>query len=1032
MQAMAFTEHGNVFEWFHKKEAIEAAGMKYIHAAEVYLTESIEEKVRDNYHCCLYARNYDGLRELNRLISGSFNRQDNHFYYVPRISFDELFGTSDNILITTACIGGALYKGSETAKQKFLDFCLRNKHRCFLEVQPHLTPEQSGYNQELYKISSQYGIRLIAGTDTHALNDAHIKGRQIMQLAKGVHFDEEGGWEMRFLNYDQLCDLFRRQGVLTREVYLEAIENTNVLASMVESFALDRGTKYPHIYDNPKQKFRQLVRECAKKHPYIHQRHSAQLIQDVLEQEIAVYEKTGAVDFMLLQKYLRDWEHAHGIYCGPGRGSVAGSFVAYVLGITEMDSIRFGLNFFRFMNPDRVSNADIDTDYGGEDRDKVKYFLLHDKMNLPQIQSAEIITFNTNALKGSIRDVCRALYKPEGGAKDDKSYLQIADEICAIVDSSEDKARKLYPEVFEYVDIVNGVIISIGSHPSGVLVSDREIAEEIGLCSTSGSDYMISQLNMKELDALMYVKLDILGLDNMAVINDTCKLAGIERATPDNTPLDDMNVWRSIRDDTTLIFQFESASAQAYLRRLFSDATLEIAKKRNPNFSMIKWLSFGNGLIRPSCASFRDDVAKGIAVTNGMKELDDFLADTLGHIAMQEDIMQFLVKFCGYSQAESDSVRRLIAKKYGTEAVLPEIKQRFMDYSMNTFHYPRELCEQVIEPFLQVILDASAYGFSWNHSDSYSCIGYICGYLRYYYPLEFVAAALNVFHDKEEKTAAIINYAIKNKIALSPAKFRKSRAGYMFDRDANVIYKGIESVKYLNAACSDFLYELRNVQYDSFVDLLCDLDHAPQINARQIDVLIKIGFFSEFGNITELSRLVELFHFFKGGAASSIPIEKIHGTWMEPLIQPFATNIGKNGNALKSYRFTDTPGALRACAKYLLSQQLPDVSYRIKIQNQKDYLGYVDLTTNREEDRRKLFIMDLRPMVSKSGQSAGSIWGYAAFTRSIGSGKQLRFTIRTDLFNRLPLQKGAVIYADKAYVNKSGYYYLDQYHLIDE
>lgn len=197
-------------------------------------------------------------------------------------------------------------------------------------------------------------------------------------------------------------------------------------------------------------------------------------------------------------------------------------------------------------------------------------------------------------------------------------------------------------------------------------------------------------------------------------------------------------------------------------------------------------------------------------------------------------------------------------------------------------------------------------------------------------------------------------------------------------------------------------------------------------------MLIKIGFFSEFGNIAELSRLVDLFDFFKGGNASSISTQKINGTWMEPLIRPYATDIGKNGNQLKSYRFTDAHSALRACAKHLLSKHLPDVSYRVKIQNQKDYLGYVDLTTNKDEDRRKLFIMDVRPMVSKTGRSAGSIWGYAVFTRSLGSGKQLRFTIKTDLFDRLPVQKGEVIYADKAYVNKSGYYYLDEYHLIEE
>ena len=283
MTAMAFTEHGSVFEWFHKKEALEAAGMKYIHAAEVYLTESLDEKVRDNYHCCLYARNYDGVRELNRLISGSFNRKDNHFYYVPRISFDELFRTSDNILVTSACIGGALYKGTDSAREKFLSFCLRNKHRCFLEVQPHLVAEQALHNRRLYDISRQYGIRLIAGTDTHALNDTHIKGRQIMQLAKGVHFEDEEGWELRFLSYDNLCDLFRRQAALPREIYLEAIENTNVLAAMIEPFTLDRGTKYPHIYDNPQQKFRELIAECAAKHPYIHQRHPEEVIRRTLE-----------------------------------------------------------------------------------------------------------------------------------------------------------------------------------------------------------------------------------------------------------------------------------------------------------------------------------------------------------------------------------------------------------------------------------------------------------------------------------------------------------------------------------------------------------------------------------------------------------------------------------------------------------------------------------------------------------------------------------------------------------------------------
>ena len=175
----------------------------------------------------------------------------------------------------------------------------------------------------------------------------------------------------------------------------------------------------------------------------------------------------------------------------------------------------------------------------------------------------------------------------------------------------------------------------------------------------------VTCLNMKELDALNWIKWDILGLDNVALINETCKMAGIERLTPDNVNLDDIDVWRSIRDDTTGVFQFESGMASNYLRRFMSDETVEKARARNPNFSMIKWLSFANGLLRPASASFRDDVADGVVYDNGLKELNDFLAQESGHVCMQETIMRWLVEFCGYSQAESDNVRRAIAKKEG-------------------------------------------------------------------------------------------------------------------------------------------------------------------------------------------------------------------------------------------------------------------------------------------------------------------------------------------------------------------------------
>lgn len=861
MTAMAFSEHGHCYEYYHKKLAIEEAGMKYIHAAEVYVTESLEEKKRDNYHCVLISRNETGFYELNKLISHSFNREkakiigdDERYYFAPRVLFSDILNTTDNIIVTTACIAGILSKGNEKLQERFLRFLENNKDRCFLEIQHHSVQSQITYNRKLYNIHKETGIRLIAGTDTHALNQTHVKGRSILQKSKGINYDDEIGWDLTFKTYDELVQTYREQDSLPIETVLDAINNTNVMADMVEPFELDTGTKYPHIYNDSIATFKEKINKAYKKHPYVRDRYPKEVIKKVLNEELDTYIKTKSIDFMLLQNYLREWERDNGIECGYSRGSVSGSEIAYILGITQMDSLKFGLNFFRFLNPSRVTNADIDTDYAGVDRDKVKKFLLKDHMGLDQIQCAEIITFNTIALKGAIRDVCRGLY-----ADVDKKYLETSDYICKNIETNEEEMRKKYPEVFEYVDILNGTTVSVGSHPSGVLVSDRNLAEQIGLCSLSTSDYPVSMLNMKELDTLMYVKLDILGLDNIGIINDTCKLVGIERLTPDNVNLEDEAVWKSIRDDTTGIFQWESSSAASYLKKFMSDETINIAKAHNPNFSYLKWFSFGNGLIRPGCASFRDNVANGEILTTGFKELDNFLSATMGRITMQEDIMRFLVKFCGYSDAESDTVRRGVAKKYGTEKFIDEIHNRFIQYSNEVYGEDKEKLEEIFPPIKQGILDATGYAFSWNHSDSYSCIGMICGYLRYYYPVEFLTAAFNIFMDDDEKTLAFTNYAKKVGILINPIKFRYSIGKYSCNAKIRTIYKGLSSIKYMSDAAAGDLYSLKDKKYEDFIDLLEDIKTL-RVDTRQLDILIKLGFFSEFGEINYLLAVVELFN----------------------------------------------------------------------------------------------------------------------------------------------------------------------------
>lgn len=1024
MKALGFSEHGSIFEWWHKKCEIEAAGMKYIHGVETYLTETLSEKIRDNYHCVLIAKNYEGFLELNRLVSKSFNRNDNHFYYVPRMSFDELFSTSDNIIITTACVGGVLGKADASHCRRFIDFLKNNKHRCFLEIGHHIDDKQITYNKKICEIALSTGVPLIAGTDTHALNETHSKGRSILQASKNIYFENEDKWDLTFKTYEELVSAYRKQNAIAECYYMDAINNTNLMADMIESFSIDCNTKYPHIYSNPEKTFEDKIAKAIDTHPYALKNHTREELEQVVKEEVEVYKATKSIDFMLLQTYIREWEKEHGILCGYGRGSVSGSMVAYLLGITQMDSLRFNLNFFRFMNPSRVTNADIDTDYAGKDRDRVKEFLLKDKMNLPNIRSAEIITFNTIALKGAVRDVCRALYKD----RKDINYMELSNEISKELDTHEEKVRKKYPKVFEYVDIVNGTIVSVGTHPSGVLISDLPIEERIGLCSISTSDYPVSMINMKELDDQMFIKLDALGLDNVGVINDTCKTVGIERLTPDNVNLEDEDVWRSIRNDTTLIFQWESNSAQVYLRKFMSDKTIEIARKRVPNFSMLKWLSFGNGLIRPACASFRDSVANGEFYDNGFEALNEFLAPEAGRIAMQETIMQFLVKFCGYTAAESDTVRRGIAKKKGTEKLLPEIERRFISFCMEKYNMSEEECQQVIKPFLQVILDASAYAFSWNHSDAYSAIGYICGYLRYYYPLEFLTSALNIFEDNADKTNEIIKYAGKVGIKLTMPKWGISKDNYSFDKERNVIAKGLASIKYMSKGIANELFDIaHSKEYTHFVDVLYDISKFSKIDARQLDILIKIDFFSDFGNQRELLRIADMFdNIFKKGEAKQISKAKVEGTVFEPIISKYAIGTTKTGGVAKNYTLTDVRAILREIEDAIKALHLDDLGDVIKVRNFVETMGYVGYISGKEEDRRKLYITNIFPVCRKKD---GKQFGYSILTKSIGSGKESRFTVFNRIYDKNPIKKDDIIYC-KSFERDGQYYTLTDYNKI--
>lgn len=861
MKAMAFSEHGSVFGWLKKKEAMEKVGMKYIHAEEFYITETLDEKIRDNYHCVLIARNYDGVLELNKLSSISFNREDGHFYYAPRITFEELINTSDNIIVCTACLASILASNNDALKERFIMFLTSNKHRCFLEIQHHNVQAQKDYNVALWKLSQETGIPLIAGTDTHALNEEHLMGRSILQKSKNIHFDNEDGWNLKMMDRQELDQAYEIQNALPQQVYRDAIDETNVMADMIEEFEMDRSYKYPHLWENPEQLLKEKINQgiLAKgvnKYP------NYQEYIDRIKYELEAYKHNEAIDFMLLMEDVISWCKSQGIQTGYGRGSANGSVIAWLIGITEMDSIKFGLNFERFMNVERVSLSDIDTDFPPSRIDEVKKYVF----NHHGLYCSDIVTFNTIADKGAIRDVGRAL----------GIDLDTVGVICDSVDNETkyEESRKKYPELFKYVDLVKGVVVSVGNHPCGMIVAPHSIDDALGLFTTSNDPFPVSQLYMKEVDSLNYVKLDLLKLDTIELISETCKMANIPMVLPDTMDINDDKVWNSMRDDTTSCFQWESATGQDYIKKLLSDSTIEKYKKAGLSIDKMTLLSIGNSAIRPAGASYRDDLANGVVRKTGSKPIDEFLSNTFGYLVFQCQIIEFLHQYCGFTMGEADIVRRGFAKKTGTDQFIPIIKNggylngndgHYIDGYIKTmkdkYDIAEDKSEEDIVAFIQVIEDASSYLFSLNHSQPYSFMGYACAYLRYYYPTEFITCCLNINKDNSDKTTAVTEYAKKIGIQIVPIKFGHSRAAYACDSANKRIYKGVASIKNLNETVSEELYTLSQERvYSNFVDLLIDITEKTSCNSRQLDILIKLDYFSDFGEANQLTYITSKFN----------------------------------------------------------------------------------------------------------------------------------------------------------------------------
>lgn len=991
-------------------------GLKYLHGVEVYLTAALEPKQRDNYHTILIAKNFEGVKEINTLVD--LSTQSDHMYYKPRITFDEFFNISDNVIKISACLASPLSKypnfigklvdekiveleknketeanklyaelNSEAAKEAWIEDCaaiyntsyeiyveqcieksnnafdlqieeakseLENakivydklmKTYDYYEIQPHVkSMDQIRYNKMLYEASKKYNKPLIAGTDTHSIDSYKAECRSILQKAKHIEFSNEDEFDLTYKSYDELVDMFKQQGSLPMNVVLEAIENTNRMADSVTDYELDTAFKYPILYDNEEEVFVERI------YRMYHEKLNKGIIQpdpryeENIKEELRVFKKIGMVGFMLFMSELVCWCWDNGIPLGFCRGSVGGSTIAYLTDIIDVNPVVWNTVFSRFANEDRKEIGDIDLDIAPSQRHLV-YEHIIEKFGADK--TAYVLAIGTISDKGTIDEIGRALNIPLGDVKQVKAqYSLFTDGITDCNDkikkiesidgyennekclkdleelrskleynekSLKDLKEKQYPKLFYYFDGLVGTAISQSMHPAGIIVSPVTLPDNYGTFWSKDGKRILS-INMEEIHEVSLVKYDLLGLKNIEIIKDTCELAHIPYPKSHTVNWNDEKVWAHIADSPVGIFQFESKFAYDSMKKF--------------ECHCVNDLSLVNASIRPSGESYRDRLLAHEPNKNPSELIDKLLEGNHGYLVFQEDVIAFLQKICGMSGSDADNTRRAIARKQidRLQKALPQILEGYCKMSDK----PRAASEEEAKTFLQIIEDASSYMFGFNHSTGYSMIGYMCAYLRYYYPKEFITAYLNNANNEDDIMLGT-ELAKQLGITIHSIKFRHSTAKYSCDKDG--IYKGIASVKFLNEDAANDLYSIKDEKFNTFIDLLVRISDL-KVDSRKLEILIKLDFFEEFGGIRYLLTCSDLFSKYYGKKQMKKDKALEYGLDFDVLRECSGKETQKTFMELDSAKLLNK-----------LLQNIPNekTDMRTKIAYQIENLGYVDI-----------------------------------------------------------------------------------------
>lgn len=852
MDSVALTDHGNMYGVIAFYKACKEEGIKPIIGCEIYVSEGDYKKFdknMDRYHLILLAENNQGFKNLMKIVSEAFV---NGYYYKPRVDKDILRKYSQGLIASSACLGGEvqkklMYGDYDGAKKAALEYReIFGENNFFLELQDHGILEQKKVNKELEILSKETGLDLIATNDVHYINKEDAKAHDVLLcIQTGTIVNDPN--RMKF----QTDEFYLKSPEEMLEIFpnnKEALENTQKIADRCNVDIEFHNLHLPHFevpegYDNVSY-LKHLVKEGIKKR----YKNIDKKIKERTEYELSTIIEMGYTDYFLIVWDFINYSKKNNIMVGPGRGSAAGSIIAYALEITDVDPMRFDLLFERFLNPNRVSMPDIDIDFCYERREEVIDYVI-EKYSKDNV--AQIVTFGTMAARGAIRDVGRALDISYGRV--DYIAKLVPNELNMTLEKALDLSSKLKKEyqsdeetktLIDTALKVEGLPRHTSTHAAGVVISKDALTNYVPL--TKNGEIIATQFNMIELEELGLLKMDFLGLRTLTVIRDALLMIKENYGKEidfHKLSLDDKDVLKMFaRAETLGVFQFESAGMRAFLKDLKPDAFEDLVA--------------ANALFRPGPMN---QIPKFIESKHNPKKisyihpkLEEILSTTYGCIVYQEQVMQIVQKIGGYSLGRADLVRRAMSKK----------KMDVMEEERKNFIYGKKedgkiICngaiangvdEKSANEIYDLMIDFANYAFNKSHSVAYSVVAYWTAYLKYYYPKEFMAAQISSHMGNMTQVALYIEECQRLGIEILPPDLNESYEKFVVQNKK--IRFGLKAIKNLSSNLIDAIVEVRKSgkfkSLKDFIDRIAKYN-SKALNKRSIEYLIKSGALDSFG-----------------------------------------------------------------------------------------------------------------------------------------------------------------------------------------